>query len=51
MAKIVVQVVQGSVSQKEKRELAHLMIATLYIYISFIMKDPREFFRFTMLLS
>ena len=47
--------------QKEKRELAHLIIAPLYIFlsvelnehkgdISFIMKDPREF-RFTMFLS
>ena len=48
--------------QKEKRELAHLMIAPLYIFlsvelnehkgdISFIMKDPPELFRFTMFLS
>ena len=62
MAKIVVQVGQGSVGQKETRELAHLMIAPLYIFlsvelnehkldISFIMKDPLELFRFTMFLS
>ena len=48
--------------QKGKRELAHLMIAPLYIFlsvelnehkgdISFIMKDPRELFRLTMFLS
>ena len=52
MAKIVVQVGRGRVGQKEKRELAHLIIAPLHIFlsvesnkhkgdISFIMKDPR----------
>ena len=61
MAKIVVQVGRGRVGQKEKRELAHLIIAPLHIFlsiesneqkgdISFIMKDPPEF-RFTMFLS
>ena len=34
MAKIVVQVGRGSVGQKETRELAHLMIAPLYIFLS-----------------
>ena len=51
LAKIVVQVGRGRVGQKEKRELAHLILATLYIDISFIMKDPRELFRVTMLIS